>query len=89
MNYFNIVAQKDSARILHTTKKILSGGAKNSAKVATTLAKLATDRKKINARLVVLTVLADRHLIESQLLANVFALVKWQKLMEFAISSVS
>lgn len=79
MNYFNIVAQKASAPILHTTKKILSGGVKNSAKVATILAKLATDPKKINARLVVLTELVDRHLIEFQLLANVFALLKWQK----------
>ena len=79
MNYFNIVAQKASAPILHTTKKILSGGVKNSAKVATTLAKLATDPKKINARLAVLTVLVDKHLIEFQLLENVFALLKWQK----------
>jgi hypothetical protein len=79
MNYFNTVAQKASAQILHTTKKILSGGVKNSAKVATTHAKLAMDPKKINARLVVLTVLVDRHLIESQLLENVVALIKWQK----------
>lgn len=75
MNYFNIVAQKDSAPILLTTKKILSGRVKNFAKVATTLAKLATDPKKINARLVVLTVLVDRHLIEFHLLENVFALL--------------
>ena len=61
MNYFNTVALKASAPILLITKKILSGGVKNSAKVATTHAKLAMDPKKINARLVVLTVLVDRH----------------------------
>ena len=79
MNFFNTVVMKGSVLILHITLKIVNGRVKNSAKVATTLAKLATDPKKINARLAVLMVLVDKLLIEFQLLENVFALLKWQK----------
>jgi hypothetical protein len=43
---------------------MLSGRVKNSVKVAITLAKPAMDPNKINAKLVVLMVLVDRHLIE-------------------------
>jgi len=64
MNFFNTVAMKAFVLILHTTKKMLSGRVKNSVKVAITLAKPAMDPNKINAKLVVLMVLVDRHLIE-------------------------
>jgi hypothetical protein len=61
MNFFNTVAQKASAPILHIMLRIHSGRVKSTAKVVTTPAKPAMDPNKINARLVVLTVLVDRH----------------------------
>jgi len=79
MNFFNTVVMKGSAPISHIMLKILNGRVKNSAKVVTTLAKLAMDPKKINAKHVVLMVHVDRHSIEFLLLVNAYALLKWQK----------
>ena len=79
MNFFNTVVMKGSVLILHTTLKIVNGRVKNSEKVVTILAKPAMDPNKISAKHVVLMVHVDRHLIESLLLVNAYALNKWQK----------
>ena len=87
MNSFSIVAMRASALISPTMRKMRCGKVRNSVKVATTLAKLAMGPNRINARLVVLMVLAGRHSIESPRSVNAAAQTKWLKSMEYATSS--
>jgi hypothetical protein len=78
-NFFSTVAMKGSAPILHIMLRMLSGTARNTAKVVTIPVKPVMDLRKINASLAVLMVPVDKHLIEYQLLANVYARLKWLK----------